>query len=152
MKNRSFALTCTVVRSSVLKPCMLTRSTYSSGRTIGKTKRPSASVVAVRVLACVLLVSATVAPGRTPPWASFTWPATDALVVWAATGAAASRQSPAATAHPMARRPRSVMRMNPSLSFLRGRLLVPRSSQVGTNAYSGTVVGMSRNVKPTDER
>ena len=105
-KNRSFALTCTVVRSSVLKPCMLTRSTYSSGRTIGKTKRPSASVIAVRVLACVLLVSVTVAAGRTPPWASFTWPDTDALVVWAATGAAASRQSPAATAHPRARRPR----------------------------------------------
>ncbi len=68
-------------------------------------KRPSLSVVAVIVPPWVRLVSVTAAPGRTPPWESFTWPAMDALVVCAATGIATSRQSPTATAHVRARRP-----------------------------------------------
>jgi hypothetical protein len=57
---------------------------------VGKTKRPSVSAVALRVLACVRLVSVTAAPGTTPPCESTTVPNTDALVVWARTGPDAS--------------------------------------------------------------
>ena len=67
MESLSLALTTTFVRSSVLKPCMLTRSVYVSGRTIGKTKRPASSAVVFSALPCVWLVSVTVAPGRLPP-------------------------------------------------------------------------------------
>ena len=54
-----------------------------SGLTIGKTKRPSSSEWAESALPCVRLVSVTVAPGSTPPWASLTVPDTEALVVCA---------------------------------------------------------------------
>ena len=80
----SFAFTTTLVRSAVLKPCIVTlqRVACRAGRS-GTTKRPSASVVAVRTLPWVRLVSVTVAPGNTPPCESWTVPETDALVVWA---------------------------------------------------------------------
>src|SRR6185503_303671 len=63
-----------------------------SGRTMGKTKRPSLSVVAVYVLPCVRLVRVTVAPGSTPDWASLTDPEMEALVVCACRAAGPARQ------------------------------------------------------------
>jgi hypothetical protein len=82
-KNLSFAFTTTFVCSRVLKPSRLTRSAYESGRTIGRTNRPSSSVVVVVVAPWVRLVNATVAPASAPPCVSTTEPKIDALAVCA---------------------------------------------------------------------
>jgi hypothetical protein len=94
----SFALTTRLVCSRVLNPSSVAFSTYESGRTIAKTKRPSASVTTVATSPCDLLVSVTVTPGITPCDESTTVPVTDALVVWACAGALPSATTAAATA------------------------------------------------------
>jgi hypothetical protein len=83
VESRSLALTTTLVRCRVLKPCRAASSVYASGRTTANTKRPSPSVTEVWMVPCVRLVRVMTTPGSAPPCSSWTLPLTEAVVVWA---------------------------------------------------------------------
>src|SRR6185503_16498750 len=79
------------------------------------------------------LMSVTVAPGITPPCASFTVPVIVPVTPWAATEAARTRNSAIARAHPSARR-RQVMDSSPVAGHARTRETAARGSYTQSRA------------------
>src|SRR5262249_3569486 len=82
----------TPARCNFLKPAASIDNVYVLGGKVGKTKRPSLSVVVVWEKLFVSSTTLTEAPGTEACCASLTVPAIEPLVVWAILGSAVKRE------------------------------------------------------------